>query len=149
LVAGEGPLCGRTRVAVRSAAETDEEAVIALWRACNLTVSYNDPIADFRFACGKPASDVLVAVDAEAVIGSVMVGHDGHRGWLWYVAVDPARRKQGIGRTLVEAAEDWLRQRGAPKVHLMVRETNTEVIEFYARMGYDPMPRVNMQKWLK
>lgn len=136
-------------VVVRSAAQMDEEAIVRLWHACNLTVSYNDPIVDFRFARGKPASDVLVAMDEGIVVGSVMVGHDGHRGWLWYVAVDPARRKLGIGRALVRAAEDWLRQRGAPKVHLMVRETNTDVIEFYARMGYDPMPRVNMQKWLK
>jgi ribosomal protein S18 acetylase RimI-like enzyme len=136
-------------VVVRSATEADEEAVVALWRACNLTVSYNDPIADFRFARAREASDILVATDKATIVGSVMAGHDGHRGWLWYVAVDPARQKQGIGRALVRAAEDWLRHRGVPKVHLMVREANAAVIEFYAKVGYDPMPRVNMQKWLK
>jgi ribosomal protein S18 acetylase RimI-like enzyme len=78
-----------------------------------------------------------------------MVGHDGHRGWMYYVAVDPGMRRQGVGRALVQAGEEWLRERGVPKVHLMVRETNNAVVEFYARIGYDPMPRYNMQKWLK
>jgi ribosomal protein S18 acetylase RimI-like enzyme len=134
---------------IRSAAEADENAVTTLWQACSLTVPHNDPVQDFHFARGKPASDILVAAEGERVIGSVMVGHDGHRGWLYYVAVDPALRRQGIGRALVRAGEAWLRDRGVPKVHLMVRETNTAVVEFYARIGYDPMPRFNMQKWLK
>jgi ribosomal protein S18 acetylase RimI-like enzyme len=134
---------------LRAAVEADESAVTVLWKACGLTVPHNDPAQDFSFARGKPTSDILVAVEGELAIGSVMVGHDGHRGWLYYVAVDPARRRQGIGRALVRAAEEWLHERGVPKVHLMVRETNTEVVEFYARIGYDPMPRYNMQKWLK
>jgi ribosomal protein S18 acetylase RimI-like enzyme len=134
---------------IRGAADADEDAVVALWNTCKLIVSYNDPSADFRFARGKPASDILVAVAGAEVVGSIMVGHDGHRGWLYYVAVAPALRHQGIGSSLVRAGEDWLRHRGVPKVHLMVRKTNTEVVEFYARIGYDPMPRVNMQKWLK
>jgi ribosomal protein S18 acetylase RimI-like enzyme len=131
---------------IRSASPEDEAAVVALWRECGLTVPYNDPAADFRFAVGKTNSDVLVLDD---VSGSVMVGHDGHRGWLYYVAVAPDRRRQGLGRSLVTAAEDWLRQRGVPKVHLMVRETNQAVAAFYQGVGYDPMPRINMQKWLK
>ena len=135
--------------AIHSASEADEAAVIALWRACNLTATYNDPSADFRFARDKPASDILVAQEGGEIVGSVMVGHDGHRGWLYYVAVAPARQRQGLGRALVQAGEEWLRDRGVPKVHLMVRETNTAVVEFYARIGYDPMPRTNMQKWLK
>lgn len=133
---------------IRCATTADEAAIVSLWHACALTVPYNDPLADFRFAQGKPASDVLVA-DKDGIAGTVMVGHDGHRGWLYYVAVDPARRKQGIGRALIAAAEKWLAQRGVPKVHLMVRETNAEVAAFYRHLGYEPMPRINMQKWLK
>jgi ribosomal protein S18 acetylase RimI-like enzyme len=113
-----------------------------------LTAPHNDPVTDFRFALAKPSSDILVAEEA-GIIGALMVGHDGHRGWLYYVAVDPAHRKQGIGRALVGAAEKWLSQRGVPKVHLMVRETNEAVAAFYRRIGYDLMPRINMQKWLK
>jgi ribosomal protein S18 acetylase RimI-like enzyme len=131
---------------IRSATPKDEAAVVALWQACGLTVAYNDPVADFRFAMGKPGSDILVSED---ITGSVMVGHDGHRGWLYYVAVAPSERRRGLGRALVAAAEEWLRQRGVPKVHLMVRETNQAVADFYKRLGYDPMPRINMQKWLK
>ena len=60
-----------------------------------------------------------------------------------------ARRRQGLGRTLIAAAETWLKERGVPKVHLMVRETNQAVAAFYRGIGYDPMPRINLQKWLK
>lgn len=131
---------------IRSAILGDEAAVTALWTECGLTVPYNDPAADFRFALGKPNSDILVTEDLN---GAVMVGHDGHRGWLYYLAVAPARQRQGVGRMLVTAAEQWLVARGVPKVQLMVRETNGAVAAFYQRLGFDPMPRINMQKWLK
>jgi ribosomal protein S18 acetylase RimI-like enzyme len=131
---------------IRSATLGDEAAVTALWKECGLTVPYNDPAADFRFALSKFNSDILVTEDLS---GTVMVGHDGHRGWLYYLAVAPARRRQGVGRTLVDAAEQWLAARDVPKVQLMVRETNTAVVAFYQRLGFDPMPRINMQKWLK
>jgi ribosomal protein S18 acetylase RimI-like enzyme len=134
---------------IRPAKSSEESALIALWAACGLTVPYNDPAADFRFASDKSNSDVLVAEQNGTVVGSIMVGHDGHRGWLYYVAVTPTARRQGIGRALVSAAEQWLKQRGVPKVHLMVRESNPEVAAFYNRVGYEPMPRINFQKWLK
>jgi ribosomal protein S18 acetylase RimI-like enzyme len=132
-------------VKVRSATNADEPAVTALWRACGLTMPYNDPAADFHFALGKFNSDILVTDDLS---GAVMVGHDGHRGWLYYLAVAPVRQRQGVGRTLVSAAEAWLAARGVPKVQLMVRETNEAVAAFYQRLGFEPMPRINMQKWL-
>ena len=115
---------------VKSAVAGDEQVVVALWRACDLVASYNDPVADFSFAKAGPCSDVLVAVDdAGEVVGSVMVGHDGHRGWLYYVAAHPASRSEGVGRRMVQAAEDWLRERKVVKVQLLVRETNTKVVE--------------------
>lgn len=77
-----------------------------------------------------------------------MVGHDGHRGWLYYLAAAPDRRGQGIGRSMVEAAERWLAARGVRKVQLMIRPTNTAVARFYDRLGYDEEPRVVMAKWL-
>ena len=133
---------------IRSATAGDEAAVVSLWQACGLTTPQNDAVQDFRFALGKPASDILLA-GPDDIAGAIMVGHDGHRGWLYYVAVAPALRRQGIGRMLVEAAEAWLKERGVPKAHLMVRETNHQVAAFYERIGYEPMPRINMQKWLK
>ena len=136
-------------VAIRPAKADDEGAVVALWKACELTVPYNDPAADFRTARAKFNSDVLVGRDdSNEIVGSVMVGHDGHRGWVYYVAAHPKRRGQGIGSAMMRAAEDWLRDRKIAKVQLMIRETNTQVAEFYARSGYEAIPRVVMQKWL-
>ena len=135
-----------TSMKVRSAVLEEGAAVAARWEACGLTVPYNDPAADFRFALGKPNSDVLVTDDLS---GSVMVGHDGHRGWIYYLAVRPDRQRQGLGRVLVTAAEQWLSQRGVAKLNLMVREHNHAVAAFYQKLGFELMPRVNMQKWLK
>lgn len=135
---------------IRPAAVTEERAVIALWRDCGLVVPHNDPAADFRFAKRGPNSDVLVGVDESGKIaGSVMVGHDGHRGWVYYVAAAPGARKQGVGRRMMDAAENWLRERNVPKMQLMIRETNTAVADFYGRLGYQMEPRVVMSKWLK
>lgn len=138
------------RLIIRSATAEDEPRIIALWRASNLVASYNDPSKDFHFALAKQGSDILVGLDAaQAIVGSVMVGHDGHRGWLYYVAADPAQRNQGIGRSMVEAAEQWLKDRDVVKVMLLVRETNTAVVEFYETLGFEAIPRVIMQKWLE
>src|ERR1700750_1563455 len=134
---------------VKSASAEDEQAVVALWRACDLVASYNDPVADFRFAKAGPCSDVLVAVDdAGEIAGSVMVGHDGHRGWLYYAAARPASRSKGISRCMVQAAENWLCQRGVVKVQLLVREPNTKVVGFYEHLGFEVAPRVVMSRWL-
>ena len=128
----------------------DEPRVAALWRACNLVTRYNDPSKDFHFARAKDGSDILVGLDTEqTIVGSVMVGHDGHRGWIYYVASDPKHRNQGIGRLMIEAAEQWLRNRGVVKVMLLVRETNTQVVDFYRQLGFETIPRVVMQKWLE
>ncbi|MHB8634989.1 MAG: GNAT family acetyltransferase [Fimbriimonadaceae bacterium] len=122
--------------AIRSALPEDKGAVIALWQACELTRPWNDPVRDFDRAEGKALSDVLVGVLADDIVATVMVGLDGHRGWLYYLGVAPNRRRSGFGRLMVEAAEAWLRERGAPKVQLMVRETNAAVMAFYERLGY-------------
>jgi ribosomal protein S18 acetylase RimI-like enzyme len=135
---------------IRSATANDEAEVIALWRSCDLVASYNDPAADFRFAKAGACSDVLVAGDESGCIcGSVMVGHDGHRGWLYYVASAQGVRGKGVGREIVAAGEQWLRERGVVKVQLMVRETNTGVVSFYEHIGYEVAPRAVMSKWLR
>ena len=134
---------------IRSAVPDDEAQVAELWRACGLVASHNDPRADFRFAKAGTCSDVLVGEDmAGCIRGSVMVGHDGHRGWLYYVAADPNARNAGHGRQMVNAAEEWLQERGVAKVQLMIRETNTKVVAFYERLGFEITPRTVMAKWL-
>jgi ribosomal protein S18 acetylase RimI-like enzyme len=136
-------------LAIRSATEADKNSVVALWQACGLVTNYNDPSQDFLFALAKLNSDILVGINSEnKIVGSVMVGHDGHRGWVYYVATDPAQRLKGIGSLMVEAGENWLRERHIVKVMLLVRETNTQVIDFYKHLGFETSPRTVMQKWL-
>lgn len=138
----------RTDLVIEPASDADIPALAALWRDCNLVAAYNDPAEDIAFARGKPNSDVLVGRLDGRIVASVMVGQDGHRGWLYYVAVDPGERKTGLGAQIVEAGEDWLRARNVRKAMLMIRETNTGVRAFYERIGYEAAPRVVMQRWL-
>jgi ribosomal protein S18 acetylase RimI-like enzyme len=133
---------------VRPATAADRERVIVLWRDCGLVVPHNPPDADFERALGQPGSDILVMCDGDDIIGTVMVGHDGHRGWVYYLAVDPTRQRQRLGAALVGAAEQWLRDRHIRKIQLMVRETNLGVLAFYERIGYEQSPVVVMQRWL-
>ena len=136
-------------VTVRTASRADEEAVVALWRACGLVTAYNDPVADLARAIAGPSSCVLVAEKAAGlIVGTVMVGHDGHRGWLYYVATDPSDRREGVGRALIAAGEGWLRDRQIAKVQLMVREANAAVLPFYEQLGFEETPRIVMAKWL-
>ena len=124
-------------IAIVPAAAPDREAVVALWQQAGLTRPWNDPQADFDLALGGPASTILLARQQEQILGSVMVGFDGHRGWVYYLASDPDRRGTGIGRQLMQAAEDWLRQRGCPKIQLMVRSDNQPARGFYQAIGYE------------
>jgi ribosomal protein S18 acetylase RimI-like enzyme len=130
---------------IRSALAGDEAATAALWRACGLVSGSKDPVADFRFATAGTESDVLLGIDAPGLIrGAVMVGHDGHRGWLYYVAADPAMRGTGIGRKMVEAALHWLRERGLDRAQLLVLDTNKDVLAFYQHLGFEVKPRIVM-----
>lgn len=115
----------------------DVDACAALWAACDLTRPWNDPVLDARRAVTAPSSAILGIRGTSGLIGTVMVGGDGHRGWVYYLAVDPARRNEGWGRRLMEAAERWLIDHGLPKIQFMVRSTNTAVLGFYESLGYE------------
>jgi ribosomal protein S18 acetylase RimI-like enzyme len=128
--------------------DADVLAVIALWQRCDLTRPWNDPAADIALARRGPNSAILVGRDADAIVATGMVGHDGHRGWVYYVAVDPDRRVKGHGRAIMNAAEQWLRQAGIAKMQLMVRPDNAKVQAFYESIGYDQQERVIYAKWL-
>lgn len=115
----------------------DVDGVVALWRACGLTRPWNDPTRDFNDALQNETSTVFVAKDDSGrIAGSVMVGYDGHRGWVYYLGVLPEARGNGLGGDLVGSAEAWLIEVGAPKVQLMVRASNTAALGFYSRLGY-------------
>ena len=124
-------------VTVTEASPKDREAVIQLWRSVELTRPWNDPASDFDLALASPSSTILLAQKEFELAGTAMVGFDGHRGWVYYLASDPARRGQGIGRALMRAAEEWLKHRGAPKIQLMVRGDNQDARAFYQALGYE------------
>lgn len=135
--------------AIAPAGAADAAAVVALWEACGLVRPWNDPHADFALAVQGPASAVLVARGENGIAGSVMTGFDGHRGWVYYLAVAPDVRRQGLGRALMAAAEAWLRKCGAPKIQLMVREGNEEAIAFYEALGLEPQRVVTLGRFLQ
>jgi len=124
-------------ITVRAATAADRDTTVALWEAAGLTRPWNDPRADFDMALANTTSDVLLAMAGDRLAGSVMVGFDGHRGWVYYLATAPDLRGQGMGRQLMGAAEAWLKARGCPKVQFMVRADNHAVRGFYDALGYE------------
>ena len=128
--------------------DADIAAVIALWRRCGLTRPWNDPAADIALARKGPNAAVLAGHNGSDIVASVLVGHDGHRGWVYYVAVDPDHRHNGYGRIIMDAAENWLRERGIEKMQLMVRPDNTQVKAFYQSLDYFEQERIVYAKWL-
>jgi ribosomal protein S18 acetylase RimI-like enzyme len=135
-------------LAIADIADADVAAVIALWQACGLTRPWNDPAADIALARRGPHSTVLIGRDRDAIVATAMVGHDGHRGWVYYVATDPDRRAKGYGRAIMNAAEDWLRATGIAKLQLMVRRENARAGAFYQSIGYAEAQTIVFAKWL-
>ena len=135
-------------LAIAPVADADVADVIALWPHCGLTRPSNDPAADIALARKGANATVLVGRDGSAIVATAMVGHDGHRGWVYYVATDPGRRGKGHGRAIMNAAEDWLRQAGIEKLQLMVRPDNTKVQAFCQSIGYGEQQRIIYAKWL-
>jgi ribosomal protein S18 acetylase RimI-like enzyme len=128
--------------------DADVPAVIALWQRCGLTRPWNDPAADIALARRGPNATILIGRAEGAIVASALVGHDGHRGWVYYVAVDPDHQKKDYGRTIMAEAEAWLRATGIEKVMLMVRPDNRQVRAFYDKLGYATQERVVYAKWL-
>lgn len=115
----------------------DQEAVVTLWKACRLVVPQNDPIADIQTKMQFQPDLFLVAVSENRLVGTVMAGYEGHRGWINYLAVAPEQRRQGIAKAMMVLVEKKLRALGCPKINLQVRRTNTAVIHFYRAIGFE------------
>jgi hypothetical protein len=135
-------------LAITAIEDADVTAVVTLWERCGLTRPWNDPVADIALARRGPNSAILLGREDERIVASAMVGHDGHRGWVYYVATDPDRRGQGLGRAIMNAAEDWLRQAGVAKLQLLVRQDNAKASAFYETIGYDEAAVTVFAKWL-
>jgi ribosomal protein S18 acetylase RimI-like enzyme len=121
---------------VRPYRSTDRSAVVALWQECGLTRPWNDPVKDITRKLGVQPEWFLVGTEGDELIASVMAGYDGHRGWVNYLAVAPVHRGHGHARQLMQRVEQLLLSAGVPKINLLVRSTNADVIEFYRRLGY-------------
>jgi ribosomal protein S18 acetylase RimI-like enzyme len=136
-------------LAIKPIGDDDIAEVVALWQRCGSTRPWNDPAGDIALARKDVNATVLLGRnDGGALVASVLVGHDGHRGWVYYVTVDPDHRFKGYGRGIMTAAEDWLRARGIEKLQLMVRGDNAKVHAFYETLGYYDQERVVFAKWL-
>jgi ribosomal protein S18 acetylase RimI-like enzyme len=135
---------------IRPYADADEAAVLALWRE---VFEYNQPHNDGATAIRKKQQHgdglFYVATYRGKIVGTVMLGWDGHRGWIYSLAVSPHYRGRGIGTSLMKHAEKTLRDLGAPKINLQVVETNRGVVKFYEKLGFDVEARINMGKVLR
>ena len=131
---------------IREIEDADVPAVIALWHEAGVARPWNDPATDIAFARRGPHGTVLVAEVEGRIVASAMAGEDGHRGWLYYVAVAPGQQGTGLGRRMVEAGEAWLAARGVWKVQLLVRRENEGVLGFYDHLGYRDTQAVCLQK---
>lgn len=137
------------RLVIRPYRESDQEAAVELWRECGLVVAWNDPASDIRRKLAVQRDMFLVGSLGSTLVATVMAGYEGHRGWINYLAVKPALRKQGLGRRLMEESEARLIAAGCPKINLQVRKSNAEAIAFYERIGFTPEDVVSMGKRLE
>ena len=134
---------------IRPYAPADEEAVVQLWQECQLTRPWNDPRRDIARKLRVNPELFLVGTVDNRVVATIMGGYEGHRGWVNYLAVAPAHRKQGLGQAIMQAIEEKLRAMGCPKINIQIRTDNAAAIAFYAKLGYQPDAAVSLGKRLE
>lgn len=123
---------------IRRFQDTDLSAVVSLWKRCNLTVPWNDPLRDIDRKKKHQPELFLVGQINNRLIASVMGGYDGHRGWIYYLAVDPDYRQRGFGSLIIKEVEARIKKTGCAKINVMVRKSNQEIADFYSKHGYGP-----------
>jgi ribosomal protein S18 acetylase RimI-like enzyme len=128
---------------------SDQSSVVALWRECGLVRSWNDPHKDIRRKLLVRPDLFLVGLVDDHIVASLMAGYEGHRGWLNYLAVNPAHQRRGHARAIVAEAERLLRAAGCPKINLQVRNSNHLAIEFYRKLDYSMDEVTSMGKRLE
>jgi ribosomal protein S18 acetylase RimI-like enzyme len=132
---------------IRPFREDDEEAVIALWNEVFPDAPpWNDPKSDIGRKLTIQRDLFLVAEMDEELVGTAMAGFDGHRGWVYYLAVSPPHRRRGIGATLMARVEEGLARLGCGKLNLQVRGSNRDAVAFYEKLGYEIEDRISMGK---
>ena len=131
---------------LREFRESDYEAVVAVWRACGLTVKPSDTLPELRKLVDRNPGLFLVAEEAGEVAGTVIGAWDGRRAWIYHLAVRPAAQGRGVARVLMAEVERRLRAVGATKVNLLVERANAGVADFYRKLGYAPDDLLFMTK---
>ena len=121
---------------IRPFENDDRQTVIKLWRRCGLVVAWNDPEADIDRKLRVDPEMFVVGIAGSRLVATAMGGYDGHRGSLYYLAVDLEQQGRGYGRKIVDFLADLLEKRGCPKLNIMVRSSNTRMIDFYHRLGF-------------
>lgn len=137
-----------TEMLIRPYLSADENAVIGLWYRCDLLRSWNNPKQDIERNVKVNPELLLVGVVDGEVVATAMGGYDGHRGWVYYLAVDPVYQRRGFGRLIMEAIEGKLLAIGCPKINLQIRTNNIDVVTFYESIGYSTEERISMGKRL-
>lgn len=136
-------------IGLRSYRDLDLDAVVALWETVFPdSPGWNDPRADIERTLCVQKDLFLVATHDMEVVGTAMAGFDGHRGWVYYLAVSPDHRGQGIGRALMRETERRLVDLGCTKLNLQVRADNPQAVDFYRQLGYEIEPRISLGKRL-
>lgn len=132
---------------IRNYGSSDRAQVVALWDTVfpNST-GHNDPKASIARKVAVDDGLFFVALDGDVIVGTALAGYDGHRGWLYSVAVSPDRRRDGVGSKLVRHAEQALAQRGCPKLNIQIRADNAAVVAFYESLGFQTEERISMGK---
>lgn len=133
---------------IRTFRPEDEADVINLWQQCGLIVPWNNPATDIQRKLSASPDLFFVGLLDSEIVASCMAGYDGHRGWIYFLAVTSACRRQGFATRMVGHAEAALKKMGCPKIDLMIRNTNESVISFYRSVGYDIDPVVVLSKRL-
>jgi len=136
-------------IIIRSYRDSDRNDVVALWEVCDLIRPWNAPDKDIRRKQRVQGHLFLVAELDDEIVGSAMAGYDGHRGWVNYLATDPAYQRQGIATLLMDAAEQGLAEMGCPKINIQIRADNVEAIAFYESIGFTADDVINMGKRLE
>jgi ribosomal protein S18 acetylase RimI-like enzyme len=134
---------------VRCYHDKDEEQVLSIWRECNLVVPQNDPVEDIKRKQRRDRENFLVGELNGQLVATCMVGYDGHRGWINYLAVSPAFRRRGFAAQMMLRAEERLKNLGCPKINLQIRATNAAVIRFYKSIGFKSDEVVSLGKRLE
>lgn len=124
------------KMKIRPYQNSDEKALVQLWLDCGLVSSSNNPNQDIQRKLKVNPEWFLVGTEKEKIVASCMVGYEGHRGWINYLAVAPRKQRKGYATQIMNEAEALLRDTGCPKINLQIRSTNRDVIEFYKSLGF-------------